>query len=612
MSRQQIRANQLITTFGPGAMVDLPDKSIIIGGLETWKFDPGKPCIVEEPRLAAKLARLIRQQQKSFKGHSIQLRTPPPAADAIFQKGAVTPVVAGYIFPHWCIVQNVELTSRKHRRRRLVMQGQLDGASGRFRDKGRTYPVVPVRFVRACRKGHVGDIQWREFAHGGPTHCQQDLWMEERGSTGELSDVWITCDCGAIRNMSEAAEKGTLGKCNGSRPWLDDSDHACGEANGLLLRTASNAYFPQTLPVISIPDSMGKVESTVLEIWDSHLCKITTLDQLSMMKSMLPDLAERLAGLADADVFAVMQLIQKGEQTAAVAKPVKEIEFDALSGANIEQQTDEPDGDFFARRLPAAVWQDDNLQCVENVVLVHRLREVVALLGFTRFEPESADVTGELDIQVQRAPITRDPKWLPVSENRGEGIFLQFNAEVIETWANSPPVLERARVLEESLEAWKNHHPNSQIEFPGAAYIMLHSLSHMLIGAIALECGYPLSSLRERIYAPDGKGAMEGRYGILIYTSSSGAEGTLGGLVQSARNIRKHLLMAAQNGTLCSNDPVCSSDGIKQGGIDKISGSACHGCLYIAETSCERFNQFLDRSLVVPTIDRRGCELLNI
>lgn len=492
------------------------------------------------------------------------------------------------------------------------MQGQLDGTTGKFKDKNKSWPVVPVRFVRACRKGHVGDIQWREFAHKGQTQCQQDLWMEERGSTGELSDVWITCDCGAVRNMSEAAEKGTLGKCNGSRPWLDDSDGTCGEANGLLLRTASNAYFPQTLPVISIPDSMGKVESTVLEIWDSHLCKITSLEQLGMLKSMLPDLAERLAGLPDADVFAVMQLIQEGKQTAAVAKPVKEIEFDALAGAAIEQQTDEPDGDFFARRLPPAVWQDPKLDCVGNVVLAHRLREVVALLGFTRFEPESADVTGELDIQVQRAPITRDPKWMPVSENRGEGIFIQFKAEVIEAWANSEAVLQRAEVLKESLEAWKNNHPNSQIEFPGAAYIMLHSLSHMLISVIALECGYPLSSLRERIYAPDGKGAMEGRYGILIYTSSSGAEGTLGGLVQSARNIRKHILKAAQINTLCSNDPVCSSDGAKQSGIDRISGSACHGCLYIAETSCERFNQFLDRSLVVPTIDRRGCELLKI
>ena len=34
----------------------------------------------------------------------------------------------------------------------------------------------------------------------------------------------------------------------------------------------------------------------------------------------------------------------------------------------------------------------------------------------------------------------------------------------------------------------------------------------------------------------------------------------------------------------------------------RLEGAACHGCLYIAECSCERFNRFLDRALVVPTI----------
>ena len=33
-----------------------------------------------------------------------------------------------------------------------------------------------------------------------------------------------------------------------------------------------------------------------------------------------------------------------------------------------------------------------------------------------------------------------------------------------------------------------------------------------------------------------------------------------------------------------------------------LHGSACHGCLLIAETSCEMRNEFLDRSLVVPTV----------
>ena len=40
--------------------------------------------------------------------------------------------------------------------------------------------------------------------------------------------------------------------------------------------------------------------------------------------------------------------------------------------------------------------------------------------------------------------------------------------------------------------------------------------------------------------------------------------------------------------------------------------SACHGCLYISETSCEQFNRYLDRSLVVSTIERLGCEFFTL
>jgi hypothetical protein len=162
--------------------------------------------------------------------------------------------------------------------------------------------------------------------------------------------------------------------------------------------------------------------------------------------------------------------------------------------------------------------------------------------------------------------------------------------------------------LEDAFQKWRSNHPKVKQTFPGAPYIMLHTLSHLLVSAISLECGYPLSSLRERIYAPmQGVAEMANSYGILIYTASSGAEGTLGSLVQASRGIRKHMLRAFELGVLCSNDPVCSSSIHADHDAGSLSGSACHGCVFISETSCERFNQFLDRSLVVPTIDRKDA-----
>jgi hypothetical protein len=154
----------------------------------------------------------------------------------------------------------------------------------------------------------------------------------------------------------------------------------------------------------------------------------------------------------------------------------------------------------------------------------------------------------------------------------------------------------------EGFTQWIAERDGSSRVFPGLPYYMLHSFSHMLLTAISLECGYPASSLRERIYALEG-----GRYGVLLYTGSSDAEGTLGGLVEAARDIRKHVRRALEYAALCSNDPVCSYHA--PGGHDpqKLQGSACHGCLLIAETSCEQHNDFLDRALVVETVEQAGA-----
>ena len=114
-----------------------------------------------------------------------------------------------------------------------------------------------------------------------------------------------------------------------------------------------------------------------------------------------------------------------------------------------------------------------------------------------------------------------------------------------------------------------------------------------------MRCGYPASSIRERIYA-DSAG---GRYGILLYTGSPDAEGTLGGLVQEARNIEQHLEQALRQGALCSNDPVCAQYLPGESLEERwLHGAACHGCTLVAETSCEMRNDYLDRALVVPVL----------
>jgi hypothetical protein len=149
------------------------------------------------------------------------------------------------------------------------------------------------------------------------------------------------------------------------------------------------------------------------------------------------------------------------------------------------------------------------------------------------------------------------------------------------------------------------HKIQDSAHFPGIPYYMLHSLSHLLLISISLECGYPASSLRERVYSASG------RYGILIYTGSSDAEGTLGGLVLAGHDIKRHFSRALEMGSLCSNDPVCALHAPSVHDQQHLLGSACHGCLLIAETSCEQRNDYLDRALVVSTVESLKAEFFS-
>ncbi len=129
--------------------------------------------------------------------------------------------------------------------------------------------------------------------------------------------------------------------------------------------------------------------------------------------------------------------------------------------------------------------------------------------------------------------------------------------------------------------------------------MLIHTLSHLLIQSLAMRCGYPASSIRERIYTD----SEAKRYGILLYTASPDAEGTLGGLVQQARNIEDHLAHALRLSSLCSNDPICAQHTPSESLEARwLHGAACHGCTLVAETSCEMRNDYLDRALVVPVL----------
>jgi len=222
----------------------------------------------------------------------------------------------------------------------------------------------------------------------------------------------------------------------------------------------------------------------------------------------------------------------------------------------------------------------------------------MALVGFSRFEAIMPDINGEYDTDVERAQIQTEPKWFPAVENRGEGVFVELRASAVREWLTRPGAKARLRELESGHQRWAEER-KSERPFPGGPYVLLHTLSHLLLQALAMKAGYSASSIRERIYAD----FESERYGILLFTGSSDAEGTLGGLVAEARHMESHLKTALSTAALCSNDPICAQH-VPDNSMERryLHGAACHGCTLVAETSCEMRNEYLDRALVVPIL----------
>lgn len=212
---------------------------------------------------------------------------------------------------------------------------------------------------------------------------------------------------------------------------------------------------------------------------------------------------------------------------------------------------------------------------------------------------DSADEPGSQGIIVPvKEPSTN---WYPAYDVRGEGIFIEFDSSAIDKWRSENHALaERVALINENYKKSfiGENHPREIT----SKFLLLHTISHLLIKQLSFECGYGIASLKERIYCSEEADGKE-MSGVLIYTACGDSEGTLGGLVRQGRadTFPKIFNKAIENARTCSNDPVCS---LSQGqGRDSLNLAACYSCALIPETSCEEFNSFLDRGVVVGTFD---------
>lgn len=600
----EVRPSQLLWTYGPGALIDLPSLSVVTLGIDKWEKDRCQP--IQEARLLAAVRKVLGAQVET-------LRMPP------FQKSELADVWSAEAnigvpvrpFPRWMRCVKCGLLSPFDAGLFEIKENRFRPERTRFVHKGcrgskgdqlaKDADAVPARFLLACRDGHLDDFPWHYFVHGGNSSCKGTLRFFESGASLQTENLWVKCDaCGASRSMAHAfgkAGKENLPSCRGRHPHLDRFDNECGEEARAVLLGATNSWFPITLSALAIPQANDPLSQLIQDGWeffedlDSEAEVALTVKTLKKTGA-LPGIDKYAAAL----IWAAIEVHRSGGGQNAVGEDdIKGPEWDVLTEAN--PPTDYPH--FMSKKVATPPGLSDH---ITRVLLLERLREVNALLGFTRVE--APEESGDPNDRPQMASLSGGKsEWVPASQVHGEGIFIQFNQAALEKWEALDGVQKVDKMLRGGHRGWRNsRHLDPNEGYPGIRYAMLHTLSHLLIRELALECGYNAASIRERIYA-DTSGDNS-QAGILIYTAAADSDGTLGGLVDLGKpeNLGRLLEQALNRSKVCSSDPLCSEHDPEKD--RSLHSAACHACSLVAETSCERGNRYLDRSLLIPTLER--------
>ena len=148
----QLRRSQVITTYGPGALIDLPKHSAIVGGLDTWPATSGLDQIIE-PRLTRKLQIMTGVPTPA-------LFAPPPDSDTL---GKTKTGIGAWRFPECGAAVVRRARAERERRARTITATRASQGARRPRPvrwpSGRRHPFRPGLSQRA--RGRSGLASFR-------------------------------------------------------------------------------------------------------------------------------------------------------------------------------------------------------------------------------------------------------------------------------------------------------------------------------------------------------------------------------------------------------------------------------------------------------------------
>lgn len=625
------RPSSLFYTYGPGAIMDLPNFSIMPAGLDDWepiwRRRVHVPTIVE-PRLLNVVRLHLGPQIDALRPFPWQ-----PKRMGLSNEGSDLGIPAR-VFPQWlrCTgcdylgpLPRFSYTNTHPFRPDLAQFRHMNcpGRGGKSKKKSGS-PAVPAQHLLTCSNGHLDEFPYALWVHRGKKCLKAelpDLKMRDANVGKSVGSIIACASCGQTRGMAEA--QGSVGRekipsrCRGRHPHLNAFDSECDARPALIMMGASNLWFASTQSIIVMPRTDAEEKEAFADLLRVALGVDQVMqfaEQIDVIKALAVAKSLSLDGLTDADIAAAIANVlapadseQDRQKKLAAWDPVDLLvpEWRYLQKPSLFPQQQNSSG-----LMVTEMQRDADLDPkISRVVAVNQMKKVNAVLGFTRLD--EMDRVNDLVSRLVKLTRNGKPSWVPATEDRGEGIFLQLDLDSVESWERSvlaTPLWSSHRAAHRRnferrfSETAKMVDPDTRLPWP--RYWLLHTLSHLLIREMAMSSGYGAASLTERIYAWAGTPQREPAAGLLICTTASDSDGTLGGLValSEPERFRGLVISALRRASRCSSDPVCAMR-TPSDPEDFLHGAACHCCSFASETSCEKANRFLDRRflLTLPT-----------
>lgn len=622
---RKIRASSVVFPFGVGAMIDMPEGVYMTASCDYW--NKNSLNIIHDERLEKVL------KVKSFKS--------PIIRDDDKNTNIYIPFVQ---FPQWMFCPKCrKFQSLQEWEKQYKILSGKDKVMDKNRCPKCRVKLSPARIVTVCEDGHIDDFPWIQWVHykNNKSICSNpDIYIKTNGVSSGLEGIVIECrTCNIRTNLTSVFNKdknvfkeledkviknGCFNEkyslaCKGNEPWKG-TNTKCTMYPTALQRGATNIYFPKVESSILIPPYSEKINNLIenSESYKNMISSIETMEEIGGSEDLIKQAIEvfyrKIGNEIGKSVDIVKVVIdrklnsnnEKNDELESINK-YKEEEYKAIIGEvgydildQVDFKVEEINGDKYSESY------------IDKVVLIHKMKEVRALVGFSRINAPDSNIM-EVDEEGEQSALVRpldDTTWYPAVEVRGEGIFIKFNDKEIIEWIKACDEIEkRANYINKKYNniLKKRGHHGRKIT---SKFLLLHTLAHLIIKEVSFKCGYSTTALRERIYCNtcDQDYNMSG---ILIYTANGDSEGTMGGLVRQGREDKLPLIInsAIEKARFCSSDPVCIES--RGQGRDALNLSACYSCTLISETSCEEFNTLLDRAMIVGTLDEPKIGFFN-